>query len=145
MALDFNSPENSTLDSIQKELFLEFLAFVQENSFDNGKNCLNELPEEKIGMQYNYDFHLHHQLVDIRHILGEFGSFYYNRNIHNASSYGKPNFLPTSHLMQCIDSQFPEKGFLIVLMKTNGGRTKFLFLYPLSGKPWDLCQAKSML
>ena len=55
-------------------------------------------------MQYNYDFHLHHQLVDASQTLGEFESFYYNRNVHNGSSHEKPNFLPTPHLIWCIDS-----------------------------------------
>ena len=85
-------------------------------------------------MQYNYDFHLHHQLVDASQILGEFESFYYNRNVHNGSWYGKTNFLPGPHLQWCIDSQIPGKEFLIVLKNINGGRRKFLFLYPHSEK-----------
>ena len=39
----------------------------------------------------------------------------------------------------------PGKEFLIDLKKINRERGKFLFLYPLSGKPFDLCQGKSML
>ena len=65
-------------------------------------------------MKYNYDFHLHHQLVDASHILEEFESFYYNSNVHNISRYAKPNLLPATHLIWYIDSQIPGKGFLIV-------------------------------
>ena len=90
-------------------------------------------------MHYNYDFHLNHQQVDGGQMLGEFESFYYNRNVHNGSWYGKPNFLPTPHLKWCIDSQITGKGFLIVLINISAGRRKFL------RKPRDLCQAKSML
>ena len=78
-------------------------------------------------MQYNYDFHLHHQLVDASQMLGKFESFYYNRNDHNVSRY-KTNFLPAPHLMWYIDSQIPGQGFLIVFKKSNRGRRKFLFL-----------------
>ena len=38
-------------------------------------------------MQYNYDFYLHHQLVDVSHMLGELESFYYNKNMQNISRY----------------------------------------------------------
>ena len=65
-------------------------------------------------MQYNYDFHLHHQLVDASQMLEEFESFYYHRNVHNVSQYEKSNFLPAPHLIWYIDSQIPGKGFLIV-------------------------------
>ena len=65
-------------------------------------------------MQYNYDFHLHHQLVDASQMLGEFESSYYNRNVHNVTRYDKLNFLSALHLICYIDSQIPEKGFLIV-------------------------------
>ena len=68
-------------------------------------------------MQYNYDFHLHHQLVDASQILGEFKSFYYNRNVHNVSRYEKPNYLPAPHLIWYIDSQIPGEIFLIVFKK----------------------------
>ena len=34
-------------------------------------------------MQYNYDFHLHHQLVNTSQMLQEFESFYDNTNIHS--------------------------------------------------------------
>ena len=34
-------------------------------------------------MQYNYDLHLHYQLVDANQMLGEFGSFHCNRNVEN--------------------------------------------------------------
>ena len=50
------------------------------------------------------------------------------------SWYGKLNFLPAPHLVWYIDSQIPEKWFLIVLKKINGGRRKLRFLYPLSEK-----------
>ena len=43
-------------------------------------------------MQYNYDFHLHHQRVEASQMLEEFESFYYNRNLHNIPWYEKPNF-----------------------------------------------------
>ena len=49
-------------------------------------------------MQYNYGFHLHHQLVDASHMLGESESFYYNRNVHQVSWYGKPYFVLPPHL-----------------------------------------------
>ena len=78
-------------------------------------------------------------------MLGKFESFYYDRNVHNGSWYGKPNFLPASHLIWCIDYQISEKEFLIVFKNINGGKRKFLFLFPHLRKPWDLCQAKSML
>ena len=51
-------------------------------------------------MQYNYDFNLHHQLVDESQMLGEFESFYYNRNIHHMPWYGNPILLPASHLIK---------------------------------------------
>ena len=70
-------------------------------------------------MQYNYDFHLHHQLVDASQMFGEIESFYYNRNVHNGSWYGKPNFLPAPQLIWCTDSQLLRKGFLIVLKNIN--------------------------
>ena len=85
-------------------------------------------------MQYNYDFHLHHQLVDESQMLGEFESSYCNRNVHNVSRYDKPNFLPSPHLIWYIDSQIPGKGFLIAFKKSNRGMRKLLFLYPLSEK-----------
>ena len=50
-------------------------------------------------MQYNYHFHLDHQLVDASQMLEEFERFYYNRNVHNVSRYEKPNFLPPPHLI----------------------------------------------
>ena len=56
-------------------------------------------------MQYKYDFHLHDLLVDANQMLGEFKNFYYNRNVHNGSCYGKLNFLPAPHLRWCIESQ----------------------------------------
>ena len=78
---------------------------------------------------------MHLQLVDESQMLGEFKSFYYSRNVHNVSRYEKPNFLPAPHLIWYIDSQIPGKAFLIVLKKkSNRGRRKFLFLYPLSEK-----------
>ena len=68
-------------------------------------------------MQYNYDFNLHHQLVDESQMLGEFESFYYNRNIHHMPWYGNPILLPASHLIKSIDSQISGKSLLIVLKK----------------------------
>ena len=79
-------------------------------------------------MQYNYDFHFHHQLFGASQMLKEFESFYYNRNFHNGSWYGKRNFLPASNLIWFIDPQISEKGFLIVLKSINEGKRKFLFL-----------------
>ena len=75
-------------------------------------------------MQYNYDFHIR-QLVQM---LEEFERSYYNRNVVNGSWYGKPNFLPASHLIWFIDSQISGKGFLIVLKSIHGRKRKFLFL-----------------
>ena len=111
-----------------------FLAFVQENSWDNGNSYLNELSKESIGIQYNCDFHLHHELVDKRQMLLEFESFHDNRSAHNVSWYEKSNFLPAPHLIWYINSQIPGKGLLIVLKESNKGRRKFLFLYPLPEK-----------
>ena len=54
-------------------------------------------------------------------MLGEFGSFYCNRNVYNVSRYENPNFLPAAHLIWYIDSQIPGKRFLIVFKKINGG------------------------
>ena len=85
-------------------------------------------------MQYNYDLHLHYHLVDASHMLGEFKSFYYNRNIHNGSWCVNPNFLPAPHLIWCIDSPIPGKGFLIAIKNINGGRRKFLYLHSRSEK-----------
>ena len=63
-------------------------------------------------------------------MLGKFESFYYNRNVHNGSWYGKSNFIPTPHLIWSIDPHISEKFFLIVFKNFNGGKKKFLFLYP---------------
>ena len=84
-------------------------------------------------MQYNYDCHLHHQLVDASQMLGEFESFYYNGNLHYVSQYEKPNILPDSHLIWYIDSQIPGKRSLIVFKKVIGERGNS-FLYPFSEK-----------
>ena len=131
MVLKISIPLKIKISAHYKQnLFWNFLAFVQENSWDNGKSCLNELSKEQKDIQYNYDFHLHHQLVDESQMFGELQSFYYNRNVHNMPRYEKPNFLPAPHLIWYIDSQIPGKGFLIVLRKSNEGRRKFLFLYP---------------
>ena len=40
-----NSPENLTLDSIQKKV-LGVFQFIQESSWDNEDSCLNELSKE---------------------------------------------------------------------------------------------------
>ena len=71
---------------------------------------------------------MRHQLANASQMLGEFESFYYNRNVHNVSRYKKSNFLPAPHLKWYIDSQIPGKGFLMVFKKSNKGRRKFLFL-----------------
>ena len=71
-------------------------------------------------MQYNYDFHLHHQLVDASQMLGEFESFYYNKNVDNVSWYGNSNFLSAPQLIWYIDSQIQRKGFLIVVLMEEG-------------------------
>ena len=93
-------------------------------------------------MQYNYDFHLHYQLVAVSQVLGEFESFHCNRNVHNVSWYGKLNFLPAPHLIWGIDYQIPRKEFLLVLKKDNGEGRKFLFLYPLSEKALERMSSK---
>ena len=85
-------------------------------------------------MQYNYDFHFHHKLVDPSQMLIEFESFYYNRNVENGSWYAKPNLLPTPHFIWFIDPQISGKRFLIVLKNVNKRTRKFLFLYPHSAK-----------
>ena len=86
-------------------------------------------------MQYNYDFHLHHQRVEASQMLGEFESFYYNRNLHNIPWYEKPNFLPASHLMRCIDSEIPGKGLFIVLKKLSREGENSCFFIPSPRKP----------
>ena len=96
-------------------------------------------------MQYNYDFQLHHQLINASQMLGEFESFHYNRNVYNVSWYGRQNFLPAPHLIWCIDYQTPEKKFLIVFQKLMGKPGNFCFSTLSLREPRDLCQAKSML
>ena len=88
-------------------------------------------------MQYNYDFHLHHWIVDVSQMLGESKSFHCNRNVQNVSCmgrYGKLNFLPAPHLIWGIDYQIRGKEFLIVLKSFHGESRKFLFLYLLFEK-----------
>ena len=80
-------------------------------------------------MQYNYDFHLHYQLVNASQMFRQFESFHCNRNVHDESWYGKLNFLPPPHLIWSIDYQIPGKEFLLVLKKVNGEGRKLLFLY----------------
>ena len=67
-------------------------------------------------------------------MLGEFESFYYNRNVSNGSWYGKPNFLPAPNLIWFIDSKISGKGFLIALKNISGRKRKFLLLYYHSEK-----------
>ena len=55
-------------------------------------------------------------------MLGEFESFYYNRNVRNVSRYEKPNFLLAPHLIWYIDSYIPGKKFSTVFFKKQ--RTK---------------------
>ena len=74
-------------------------------------------------MQYNYDFHLHHWLVDASQMLGEFESFHYNRNVHNVSWYGKLNFPPAPHLIWEIEYQIPGKEFF---QKVSWGKQEIL-------------------
>ena len=78
-------------------------------------------------MQYNYDFHLHHRLVNASQMLGEFESFHCNRNVQNVSWYGKLNFLLTPY-------QIRGKEFLIVLKNFYRESRKFLLLYLLFEK-----------
>ena len=85
-------------------------------------------------MQCNYDFHLHHWLVDASQMLEEFGSFHCNRNVDNVSWYGKLNFPPAPHLIWGINYQIRGKEFLIVLKSFHGESRKFLFLYLLFEK-----------
>ena len=93
-------------------------------------------------MHYNYDFHIHPKLIHANQMLGEFESFYYNRNVDNGSRYSKPNFLPASHLLWFIDSQISGKGFLIVLKSIHVRKRNFLFLYPHSEKTSGLMSSK---
>ena len=44
--LNFNFPENSIWDSIQKAIFSSFLDIVRNKIWDNAKSCMNELTEE---------------------------------------------------------------------------------------------------
>ena len=62
-------------------------------------------------MNYNYDFHLHHQLVDASEMLGEFESFHYSRNAQHVSWYGKQNFFLAPHLIWGRDYQIPGRDF----------------------------------
>ena len=106
------------------------------------KSYLNELSKEEIDIQYNYDCHLDHQLVDESQTLGEFERFYCNRNVHNVSWYEKPTFLPVPHLIWYIHSQIPGKQFL---RKVTGEIGNSCFTTPSLRKPRNLCQAKLML
>ena len=85
-------------------------------------------------MQYNYDFHLHYQLVDASQMFGEFESFHWNRNARKVSSYGKLNFPPFSSLNMGYRLSNSRKIVLLVLKKVNGEGRKFQFLYHLSEK-----------
>ena len=96
-------------------------------------------------MQYNYDFNLHHQLVNKSQMQGKFGSFNYNNNVHSVSRYEKPNFFPAPHLIWYIASQIPGKGFLIILKKVAWEEGNSCFSTLSLRKSQDLCQAKLML
>ena len=85
-------------------------------------------------MQYNYDFHLHHRLVDASQMLGEFESCHCNRNVGNVYWYGKINFRCAAHLIWGINYQIRGKELLIVLKIFHGESRKFLFLYLLFAK-----------
>ena len=109
------------------------------------KNCLNELSKEHIEMQYNYDFHLHYQPVDASQMLGEFESFFFNRNVHNVCRYRKLNFVPAPHLIWGIAIKFEENSFCSFSKKLMGKAENSCFSTPTLRRPWDLCQIKSML
>ena len=85
-------------------------------------------------MQYNNDFHLHHWLVDASQMLGEFESFYCNRNVDNVYWYEKLNFPPAPHLIWRINYQIRGKEFLIVLKSFHGKAGRSCFLGPMSSK-----------
>ena len=96
-------------------------------------------------MQYNYDFHLHYQLVNASQMFRQFESFHCNRNVHDESWYGKLNFLASPHLIWCIDYQIPGIEFLLVLKKVMGKAENCCFSTSSLRKPWDLCHTKLML
>ena len=89
-------------------------------------------------MQYNYDFHLHYQLVDASQMLGEFESFHCNRNVHNVCRYGKLNFPSCSsfnigyRLLNSRKIVFAFSPKKLTEKKIKG--RKLLFLYRLSEK-----------
>ena len=69
-------------------------------------------------MQYNYDFHLHHQLVDASQMLQEFEIFYDNTNVHSVyemtagiSSEWDSQLLLWSSFTMVYTLKFKEKGF----------------------------------
>ena len=88
---------------------------------------------------------MYHQLVDESQMLGQFESFYYNRNVHNVSWYEKPNFIPAPHLIWYIDSQIPGKVFLIIFKNITGEGGTSSFSTLSLRKPQDLSQANLML
>ena len=69
-------------------------------------------------MQYNYDFHLDHQLVDASQMLQEFEIFYDNTNVHSVygmttgiSSEWDAQLLLWSSLTMVHPLKFKEKDF----------------------------------
>ena len=100
-------------------------------------------------MRNNYDFHLHYQLVDASQMLGEFESFHCNRNVHNVCRYGKLNFPSCSSFnigYRLLNSRkivfaFSQKNWRKKKLKAEN----YCFSTASLRKPWDLCQAKSML
>ena len=78
-------------------------------------------------MQYDYDFHLHHWLVEASQMLREFESFHCNRKVHNVSWYGKLSFFPGPHLNS-------RKRVFDCSQKLSWESRKLLFLYLLFEK-----------
>ena len=103
-------------------------------------------------MQYNYDFHLHHQLVDASQMLQEFEIFYDSTNVHSVygmtagiSSEWDSQLLLWSSFTMVYTLKFKEKDFWLFSKKLMGKGENFCFSIPSPRKPRDLCQAKPTL
>ena len=101
-------------------------------------------------MQYNYD--LHHQLVDASQMLQEFEIFYNNTNVHRVyrmtagiSSKWDVQLLLWSSFTMVYTLKFTEKDFWLFSKKVMGKGENFCFSIPSPRKPRDICQAKPTL
>ena len=88
-------------------------------------------------MQHNYDFHLHHQLVDASQMLQEFEIFYDNTNVHSVygmtagiSSECHAQLLLWSSFTMVYTLKFKEKDFWLFSKKLMGKGENFCFSIP---------------